>query len=296
MSKQEKFKSLAQAALSPVPMDDSNTLPPELDLGGLHGTERLKAARLIPIDRLRPDPQQPRRHFRESALRELTASITAHGVLQPLTVSYHQASDTFTIVTGERRYWAAQRAGLTQLPCIIVNELTEQERLYHQLVENLQREDITPFEEADAFGLLVEKFHLNHQQIAQIVGKSRTYVTKTIGLARIPEAVRRLCAQRGITSREQFIMVAQQKTEPAMLAFLDQLAQHGNDVRTARMVARRRRAPQHRQRPFEYRYQTRAYTVWVRFAKRKASKREIADALTEAVRSLEDYQEDQGKT
>jgi ParB family chromosome partitioning protein len=289
MSKLEKFKSIAQAALGPVTTDEPvATLPRALEMSGLHGTERLKAARLIPIDRLSPDPRQPRKHFPEKSLQELTASIAAHGVLQPLTVSCHQGSDTFTIVTGERRYRAARRAGLKQLPCIVVNEPTDQDRLYQQLVENLQREDITPFEEADAFGVLVEKFHLKHQQIAQIVGKSRTYVTKTIGLARLPESVRRLCAQRGISSREHFTILAQQQTEPAMLAFLDKLAQHGNDVRTARKVAHSPGLRQRKSRPFEFRYQARGYTVRVRFTKYKASQREIANALTDALRSLED--------
>lgn len=287
MSKLEKFKSLAQAALGPVTTDEPGApAPRELEMSGLHGTERLKAARLISIDRISPDPTQPRKHFPEKSLQELTASIAAHGVLQPLTVFYHRGSDTFTIVTGERRYRAALRAGLKQLPCLLVNEPTDQERLYQQLVENLQREDITPFEEADALGVLAEKFRLKHQQIARIVGKSRTYVTKTIGLARVPESIRRLCAQREITSREHFMILAQQKTEPAMVAFLDKLAQHGNDVRTARKVARSPRSRQHKSRPFEFRYQTRGYTVRVRFAKNNASKQEIASALTQALNSL----------
>jgi ParB family chromosome partitioning protein len=291
MSKLEKFKSLAHAALEPATIDELvGTSVRELDVSGLHGTERLKSARLIPIDLLEPDPTQPRKHFPEKSLQELAASIAAHGVLQPLTVSYDPASDTFTIVTGERRYRAARRVGLKQLPCLILSELTDQERFYHQLVENLQREDITPYEEADAFCALAEKFHLKHQQIAQIVGKSRTYITKTIGLARVPESIRRLCAQRGVTSREHFTLLAQQKTEPAMLTFLDKLAQHGNDVRTARRVARSPRSRQPKSRPFEFRYQARGYTVRVRFTKHKVSKREITRALTGALRSVNEHE------
>jgi len=288
MSKLEKFKNLAHAALDPVITDEPvAALSREPEVFGLHGTERLKGARFIPIDRISPDAIQPRKHFPEKSLQELTASIAAHGVLQPLTVSHNRAGDSFTIVTGERRWRAARRAGLTQLPCIILNELTDQERFYHQLVENLQRDDITPFEEADAFRALAEKFHLKHEQIAQIVGKSRTYVTKTIGLARVPESVRRLCAQRGIASREHFTILAQQKTEPAMLVLLEKLAQHGNDVRTARQVVRSPRSRERKSRPFEFRYRSREYTVQVRFIKHKASKREIVHALTEALNSLD---------
>jgi ParB family transcriptional regulator, chromosome partitioning protein len=289
MSKLERFKSLAHAALEPVNADQPVVAPVrELDALRSNGTERLRGARLIPIDLVVSDPAQPRKHFPEKPLQELTASIAAHGVLQPLTVTYHAADDMYTIVTGERRYRAARRAGLRQLPCLIVNDLTDQDRFYHQLVENLQREDITPFEEADAFCALAEKFHLKHQQIAHIVAKGRSYVTKTIGLARIPEPVRRRCAQQGITSREHFTLIAQRKTERAMLTFLEKLGQYGSDVRTARAVARSTCARQAKSRPFEFRHQTGGYTVRVRFVKHKATKREIASALTEALRSLDE--------
>jgi ParB family transcriptional regulator, chromosome partitioning protein len=289
MSKLEKFKTIAHAALEPVNVDQPVPAPVrEIDALRLNGTERLRGARSIPIDRIVSDPAQPRKHFPEKPLQELTESITAHGVLQPLTVTYDSVDDTYTIVTGERRYRAARRAGLKQLPCLIVSDLTDQDRFYRQLVENLQREDITPFEEADAFCALAEKFHLKHHQIARIVAKGRTYVTKTIGLARIPESVRRRCAQQGITSREHFTLLAQQKTEAAMLAFLEELGQHGGDVRTARSVARSKRPRQIKNRHFEFRYQTRGYSVRIRFAKHKASRREIASALTEALRSLDE--------
>ncbi|MCS6803569.1 MAG: ParB/RepB/Spo0J family partition protein [Acidobacteriota bacterium] len=289
MSKLEKFKSLAQAALAPAPARSEAIAEPSRDQDAisLHDTERLKSARLIPIERIRPDPHQPRKHFPEKSLEELAASIAAQGVLQPLTVSPDTTGDTFIIVTGERRYRAAQRVGLKSLPCIIVNQITEQQRSIQQLIENLQREDLTPFEEADAFHLLAETFHLKHQQIADSVGKSRSYVTKTLSLAQVPDEVRRLCAHHGIATREQLILIAQQKTESAMLALLNQLAQHGSTVRAARNAARGNRARQRRSRPFVFRYQARGFTVHVRFAKHHASTRDIAHALTTALRSLD---------
>lgn len=287
MSKLEQFKNLAQAAFDPIAVGDATPVPsPAADAAGLHGTERLKRARLIPLDRLSPDATQPRKHFPEKTLRELAASIAAHGVLQPLTVSYSPDSDSFTIVTGERRYRAARRAGLDQVPCIILNQLSDEQRFYQQLVENLHREDITPFEEADAFRLLADQFHLTHGQIARTVAKSRTYVTKTIGLARIPAAVRRLCAQRRITSREQLVLLAQQRTEPAMRSLLEKLALHGHDVRSMRQATSARRARPRRSQPYEFRYQTRGCTVRVRFNKHTASKREVAQALRKALNSL----------
>lgn len=288
MSKLKKFKSLAQAAFEPTTPGESTPAPPgEPDASKFHGTERLKGARLIPIDRIRPDSNQPRKDFPEKPLQELADSIAAYGVLQPLTVFYAPASDAFTIVTGERRYRAARRAGLRRLPCIVLNAPSDQERLYQQLVENLQRDDITPFEEADAFRLLAERVGLKHQQIAQIVAKSRTYVTKTIGIGKIPEPVRRLCADREITSREQLILVAQQKTESAMLALLEELDRQGRDVRSMRKAAGKQGSRRRKNRPFEFRYQADRYTVRVSFTKHKVSKQEIAMALAEALKSLQ---------
>lgn len=292
MSKLEKFKNLAQAALTPPVGKRGETIAEPLseqDSLGLHNTERLKSARLIPIERILPDPRQPRKHFPEKSLQELAASIAAQGVLQPLTVSPDPANDTFVIITGERRYRAAQRVGLKYIPCIIVNHITDQQRSIQQLIENLQREDLTPFEEADAFHLLADTFHLKHQQIADSVGKSRSYVTKTLSLTQIPESVRRLCMHHGIVSREQLILVAQQKTESAMVALLNQLAQHGSTVRIARKAARGPRARQRKRSPFVFRYQARGFTVQVRFAKHQASARDVAHALTTALHSLDQH-------
>lgn len=289
MDKHHTFKRLAEAAFAPAPVAErAPQRAIDLSTSGLEGTERLKGARLIPIERLTTDPAQPRKAFSEKSLRELAHSIAQHGVLQPLTVTYHRESDRFVIVTGERRYRAAQRAGLAYVPCLILDELNERDRLYHQLVENLQREDITPFEEAEAFRVLVDKFHLTHQQIADLVAKSRSYVTKTLGLTRIPPSVRRLCAQRGIIAREALILLAQQKTETGMRALLDRLAHRGHDVRTMRKVARSSRSLSSRTRPFEFHYTTPRFTVRVRFTKQKASKGEIARALTAALKSLDE--------
>jgi ParB family chromosome partitioning protein len=291
MSKLEKFKSIAHATLHSNILSESRDVTSDVSRNhetvGLHDTERLKSARLIQIDRIVPDPSQPRKHFPEKSLQELAASISAHGMLQPLTVSPDPANDAFIIITGERRYRAAQRVGLTHVPCIIVDHITDQQRSYQQLIENIQREDLTPFEEADAFQLLADTFHLKHQQIADSVGKSRTYVTKALSLTRIPDSVRRLCAHHGIVTREQFTIIAQQKTESAMVALLDKLDQHGNNVRTARKVVRGQRARQSKGRSFVFRYQARGFTVQVRFAKNQASNRDITHALTTALQSLD---------
>jgi ParB family chromosome partitioning protein len=279
---------MAHHAFIPIPDEDrSESLEvltkPRLS-GRLQGTERLEGVRLIPIERIVTDSQQPRKTFSEKSLHELAASIRSHGIIQPLTVEYDSTQDVFKIVTGERRYRAAHLAGLKQLPCIINQNLEAEDRLYYQLIENLQREDISAFEEAEAFKLLSDRFRLKQEEIAKVVGKSRPYVTKAIGLTRIPMDVRHLCNQRGINSREQLILLAQQKTEQAMISLLDAMDQQGKDVRTVRRLVDPNRSSQAKR--FVFHHQGSGYTVKIAFTKQKVSKQEIANALRGALNSL----------
>lgn len=140
----------------------------------------------IPVTRIERDPDQPRVEFSDVELEELAASIRQHGVLQPLLVVRIPLEsgepERFRIVAGERRWRSAQRAGLSTVPCIIHDDLSERERLEISLVENLQRKDLNAIEEATAYRRLHDEFHLTHEQIAARVGKSRPAVSNTIRL------------------------------------------------------------------------------------------------------------------
>src|SRR6185295_18944820 len=116
----------------------------------------------------------------------------------------------------ERRFRAAQLAGLDRLPCIVASDVDAAHRLERQLVENLQREGITPLEECDAFEALRTSCGMTHQQIAERIGKGRTYVTKTLGLRKIPDGLRRELADAGLSAREPLVLLSQQPDEPAM--------------------------------------------------------------------------------
>ena len=143
----------------------------------------------IPIGEIRPNPYQPRIDFDGEKIAELARSIEEKGVLQPLIVS--KAAEGFNLVVGERRLRAASRAGLSVVPCIVM-AVPDDELLEVALVENLQREDLDPVEEAKAYELMVEKFELSHEEVARRVGKSRSTVSNAIRLLRLPESVRRL--------------------------------------------------------------------------------------------------------
>jgi len=142
----------------------------------------------IPLDRIVPNPRQPRARFDPGELVELAASIKEHGILQPLLVTYDDPTDTYILIAGERRLLAARHAGLDNVPAI-VREASEQERLELALIENLQRTDLTPLEAAEAYRQLVEDFTLTHEEVAARVGKNRATVTNTLRLLKLPPAL-----------------------------------------------------------------------------------------------------------
>ncbi|HLI27544.1 MAG TPA: ParB/RepB/Spo0J family partition protein [Chloroflexota bacterium] len=141
----------------------------------------------LPVDLIVPNPEQPRQGIAEAELAELAASIRAHGVLQPVIVA--RAGAGYVLVAGERRWRAAQQAGLTTIPALI-KEVTPRQRLELALVENLQRQDLTPLEEAAAYQQLITEHGLTQEQVAERVGKSRAAVANTLRLLQLAPAVR----------------------------------------------------------------------------------------------------------
>ena len=158
--------------------------------------ESTAGAAEIPISRVSPNPHQPRQAISEDSLVELVASIREHGVIQPLVVT--QIGDDYRLIAGERRWRAAQLAGLTTIPAII-KETTPQEMLELALVENLQRADLSPLEEAGAYRQLMDEFGLTQEDVAERVGKSRTAVANTIRLLRLPEDIKEALASDRIS-------------------------------------------------------------------------------------------------
>lgn len=143
----------------------------------------------IPLDKIAPNPGQPRTHFDPTELESLAESIRVHGVLQPLVLTTTPGRDTYTLVAGERRWRASQLAGLSDVPAI-VRPVSEQERLELALVENIQRTDLGPLELAKAYQRLEEEFDLTHEDIAARVGKSRPTVTNTLRLLDLADEVK----------------------------------------------------------------------------------------------------------
>ncbi|HEX2252015.1 MAG TPA: ParB/RepB/Spo0J family partition protein [Thermoanaerobaculia bacterium] len=187
-----------------------------------------QGVRTLPVDRLRPNRFQPRSRFDESGLEELAESIRAQGVIQPI-VAVDSGDGHYSIVAGERRWRAAQRAGLAEVPVVVREVAGDQELLELALVENLQRSDLNPVEEAEAYRTLRESFGLSQEAIAGRVGKARTTVTNTLRLLNLPDEVvdllrdGRLTAGQarpllGLAKAEQQVALAQRAVEEGLSA------------------------------------------------------------------------------
>lgn len=158
----------------------------------------IREADQIRVDRIVPNPRQPRAHINSEELVELTASVKEHGIIQPVIVTYDQQGDSYTLIAGERRLLAARQAGLETIPAI-VREASEQQRLVIALIENVQRSDLNALEAAEAYRQLAEDFNLSHEEIAHHVGKSRVAITNTLRLLKLPKDVQQALVDNKIS-------------------------------------------------------------------------------------------------
>jgi ParB family chromosome partitioning protein len=238
-----------------------------------HYVETLSASsgrpigRMVPIDRLDPNPEQPRQLMGDLA--ELKASIAEKGIIEPLIV--RPRGERYGIIAGERRYQAAVQLGLTELP-VVVRPADESETIELALIENLQRKDLTAFEEAEALQALVDRFEYTHEQLARRLGRSRTAITESLSLNAMPEEVQHLCRLADITSKSILLEVVRQRRPDAMVAFVEQITRDGGATRRrAREAAASRRGGKGRTKPFVYKYAPPNRTFSLRLAFRKTN-------------------------
>jgi ParB family chromosome partitioning protein len=153
-----------------------------------HASERMRSQRRVPIEFVRANPRNPRKLFSEAELEDLSASIRERGIIQPIVVR-SRGSDVYEIIAGERRWRAAQRAGLHEVPIVVI-EATDGEALELAIIENVQRTDLNPLEEATGYQVLAAEFDHSQDDIAKIVGKSRSHVANTLRLLKLPDTVK----------------------------------------------------------------------------------------------------------
>jgi ParB family chromosome partitioning protein len=238
--------------------------------------------RMVPIDQLDPNPHQPRQVMGD--LSELMASVAEKGIVEPIVV--RQRGARFQIVAGERRYQAAVQVGLTDVP-VVIREVDDDEIIEIALIENLQRKDLTPFEEAEAMASLAERCGYTHEDLARRLGKSRTGVTETLALAGMPDEVRNLCRLADISSKSLLLQVVRQSDPQKMIALVERLTRDGQPTREQ---ARKALAKPSRGRPrafvFSFRPPTKAFNLKLRFKKSQVDEGEIIEALEAILKEL----------
>lgn len=224
-----------------VPVDAPAAAPPTVAAAAVDAAAEVAEAvgfRMVAIARLIPNPLQPRRHFDDDALKDLTRSIREQGILQPLIVRPTRSeAGNFEIVAGERRWRAAQRAQVHEAP-VIIRDFTDEEALAVALIENIQRDELSPIEEAEAYARLAQDFGKTQEQVAEVVGKSRSHVANMTRLLDLPEDVRALLADGQLSAGHARAIL--RAADPAALA--RQIIEEGLTVRDAERLGRERRA------------------------------------------------------
>ena len=195
----------------------------------------------LPLDEIIPNREQPRKQFDDEALADLSASIAQHGVLQPLLVR-PMPDGSYQLVAGERRWRASRMAGLTEVP-VVIRDMSEQESAELALIENLQREDLNPMEEAIGYRTLMDNYGMTQEQAAQVVNKSRPAVANALRLLQLPEAVTDMVAEGKLSAGHARTVLAFEGAE-AQIAAAKQAVDKGLSVRELEKMAKAaKRAP-----------------------------------------------------
>ena len=239
--------------------------------------------RMVSIESLDPNPNQPRQVMGD--LSELMASIAEKGVIEPLIV--RQLGNRYQIIAGERRYHAATQVGLNDIP-VILRTADDVEVMELALIENLQRKDLTPFEEAEALQQLAQRCRYTHEDMSRKLGKSRTSVTESLSLMGMPADIRELCRQADISSKSTLLQVVRQTDPQKMRALVEKLIERGPVTRQALRTAIAKPKDTAKPRPyvFAFRPPTKAFQLRMSFSKSRVDKTEIIDALENILSEL----------
>jgi len=238
--------------------------------------------RMVAIDLIDPNPDQPRQAMGD--LSELIASIIEKGIIEPLVL--RQRGSRYQIIAGERRYQAAVQAGLHELPAV-VRDVDETEMLELALVENIQRKDLTPFEESEALHSLAHRCGYTHEDLARRLGKSRTSITESLTLHNMPTEVRKVCRLADINSKSVLLQIARQGDSQKMLALVEKIASQGGVTRDqVRKETQKPKAGRPKSFTFNFRPPSKAFNLRLSFNKKTASKDEIINALQAILEEL----------
>ena len=233
--------------------------------------------RRVPIEQLDPNPNQPRQRMGD--LSELMASISTRGIIEPLIV--RQRGERYQIIAGERRYQAAVQVGVTEVP-VVIRDGDDGEVIEIALIENLQRKDLTPFEESEALHALAERFRYTHEELSRRLGKSRSAVTEAIGLHALPDRVKQLCRLADITAKSVLLEIARQGSEDRMIALVERITRGGSVTREAvRRSAAAGKKSGRRRGAFVYRYAApnKSFNLRLTFRRSEVPREQLIETL-----------------
>jgi len=241
--------------------------------------------KLLPLAEIEPDPAQPRSSM--GNLDDLVSSIRDKGILEPLLVRKHpggKRDKSHLIISGERRYHAALAAGLFEVP-VIELDVSDQEALEIALIENLQRKDLTPFEEAEGYRVLGERHGYTHEQIADAVGKSRVVITESLNLLQMPARVRDAVQALGVNSKSVLLEILKARSEEEMIQLLERVSSLGMSREDLR---RRSRQPGGRRKPYVFTFKSpdKSYRLNLSFRRSTVDRQDLITALQEILQQL----------
>jgi ParB family chromosome partitioning protein len=241
---------------------------------------------MLPLEMVEANPDQPRTSL--GNIEELAASIREKGVLEPILVR-QIGPNKYQIISGERRYRAAAMIGLDEIPAIEL-DVDDKEQLEIALIENIQRKDLTAFEEAEGFYVLQQKFGYTHEKISHVIGKSRTTITETLSINDIPQRIRAMCREAGIANKSILVQIARAGDEAAME---DVVRRYAAGELTRDEVRKQTAKPEPKKagRPKNFTWQVKdkalPFSVNLSFRKANVEKSEIVSALRELLRRVE---------
>ena len=245
--------------------------------------------KLVPLSAVEPNPNQPRSTMGD--LSDLVSSIGEKGVLEPILVRRNDSPNRETkliIISGERRFRAAMEAGLIEIP-VIEMEVDDEEALEIALIENLQRKDLTPFEEAEGYRSLAETFRYTHEQISTAVGKSRTVVTESLALLQMPNRARETAQALGISTKSILLEVLKAEDEDEMVRLLEEVQRQGlnrDDLRRQKRGQNKKGSPRRKPFVFKFRPPDKSFSLSMKFRQSQVSKNELIQTLEALLQDL----------
>ncbi len=239
--------------------------------------------RMISINKIDPSPHQARTEL--GNIQELMASIKEKGILQPIIV--REKNDRYEIIAGERRCIAAKNVGLKDVPCIEMN-VEDNEAMELALIENLQRKDLSVFEEADGLNALAEMYGYSHKQISEKIGKARSTITEIISISKIPKEIRDLCGEFSIKSRGTIIEIAKQENKDNMYILITEVKKRELKREDTRDLSKMMKGKEKKINKYVYKYEEKdhSFKLKIEFKQQRITQDEIVQILEKLIKKL----------